>query len=166
MMDDLLITDRHEAAHILRSAERGPRVRHLLSIGDPGQDPPPGYLDHPSRKLYLQFHDIDVVPGGPWANLFRAPTMQDVEAILRFGEEIQGGLLIHCQAGISRSTAAAAVLVAARLGPGRELEAAELIRRVRPIAWPNRLLVAHGDDVLGLEGRLSAAIQEVCYDRP
>lgn len=165
MEHDLLITDRYEAAQILRSTERGGRVQHVLSIGDPGQDPPPGFAEHPARKLYLQFHDIDVVPSGPWANLFRAPQPGDVREILAFGEGVRGGLLIHCQAGISRSTAAATILVAARLGPGREDEAAAFVKQVRPQAWPNRLLVGFADELLGREGRLIEAVLRGCYER-
>lgn len=65
-------------------------------------------------------------------------------------------LLIHCMAGISRSTAAALIALVTKAG-GREMEAAEQVRRAAPHAYPNRRMVALADVLLGCEGRLIAA---------
>lgn len=66
--------------------------------------------------------------------------------------------LIHCRAGISRSTAAAFVTACA-LNPLADEEAiAVALRRVAPFARPNELLVRLGDSALAREGRMSAAI--------
>ena len=67
-------------------------------------------------------------------------------------------LLIHCYAGISRSTAAAYIAVCA-LAPERdEAEIAAALRAASPSATPNALFVAIADRLLGREGRMVAAI--------
>ena len=67
-------------------------------------------------------------------------------------------LLIHCYAGISRSTAAA-YIAACSLAPERdEVEIALALRAVSPSATPNALFVEIADRLLGRGGRMSAAI--------
>lgn len=70
-------------------------------------------------------------------------------------------ILIHCFAGISRSTASAlitATIVAPHLGP-REL--AQRLRRVSPTATPNALMIGLADTLLGHGGSLVAAVNEI-----
>ena len=70
-------------------------------------------------------------------------------------------LVIHCYAGISRSTAAA-YAVACALRPERdEAELAEELRRLAPSATPNRLFVEIADRLLGREGRMSAGVAAI-----
>ncbi|CAA2106614.1 hypothetical protein MBUL_03760 [Methylobacterium bullatum] len=67
-------------------------------------------------------------------------------------------LLIHCYAGISRSTAAA-YIAACALSPERdEAEIARALRAASPSATPNALFVEIADRLLGRGGRMSAAI--------
>jgi len=66
------------------------------------------------------------------------------------------GVLIHCYAGISRSTAGALIALALDMD-GRETEAAQILRRAAPHARPNRRIVALADEILGRRGRLVAA---------
>lgn len=67
-------------------------------------------------------------------------------------------MVIHCYAGISRSTAAA-YIAACALNPVRdEAEAAVALRRASPSATPNRLFVEIADRLLGRDGRMVAAI--------
>ena len=70
-------------------------------------------------------------------------------------------LVIHCFAGISRSTAAAFIaLCVAR--PGRdERTIAQALRSASPLATPNTHLVAIADRLLGRNGRMIAAIEEI-----
>ena len=78
-------------------------------------------------------------------------------------------LLIHCFAGVSRSTAAA-FIAACALRPERdESELAQLIRTRSPTATPNALLVALADQALGRDGRMRKAVAaigmgEMCYE--
>jgi predicted protein tyrosine phosphatase len=70
-------------------------------------------------------------------------------------------MVIHCYAGVSRSTAAA-FIAACALSPRRdEDEIAAAIRRESPTATPNARLVAVADAILQREGRMSAAIAKI-----
>ncbi len=70
-------------------------------------------------------------------------------------------LVIHCYAGISRSTAAAFIATCA-LRPDRdEAEIARDLRAASPSATPNRRLVAVADAMLGRDGRMVAAIAAI-----
>jgi predicted protein tyrosine phosphatase len=70
-------------------------------------------------------------------------------------------LVVHCYAGISRSTAGAFVTACA-LNPGRnELMIAQELRRQSVTASPNLRIVAIADRMLGRCGRMSAAIERI-----
>ena len=70
-------------------------------------------------------------------------------------------LVLHCYAGISRSTASAFAAVCA-LNPHRdEIAIARQIRAASPIASPNRLIVSLADKALGREGRMLRALDEM-----
>ncbi len=70
-------------------------------------------------------------------------------------------LVIHCYAGISRSTAAA-YIAACALAPERDEDAiAEALRAASPSATPNPLFVAIADRMLGRDGRMVAAIARI-----
>jgi predicted protein tyrosine phosphatase len=135
-------------------------VTHVLSILDPEAPVPPAFERYASvrRHWVLRFHDVS----GPIGDA-RVPEEADVEQILAFAAELQEGtpnahLLVHCHAGVSRSTAAAAILLAQR-NPGREDEAFRYVARVRPCAWPNRRMVEIADRLLRCEGRLIEGLQ-------
>lgn len=70
-------------------------------------------------------------------------------------------LLIHCWAGVSRSTAAA-FIAACSLRPHRdEAEIAKEVRVKSPTATPNPWLVAIADTMLGRNGRMITAIENI-----
>jgi predicted protein tyrosine phosphatase len=70
-------------------------------------------------------------------------------------------LVIHCYAGISRSTAAA-YIAACALAPERDEDAiADALRAASPSATPNPLFVAIADRMLGRDGRMVAAIARI-----
>lgn len=70
-------------------------------------------------------------------------------------------LVIHCYAGISRSTAAA-YIAACALAPQRDEGAiADALRTASPSATPNPLFVAIADRMLGRDGRMVAAIARI-----
>jgi predicted protein tyrosine phosphatase len=70
-------------------------------------------------------------------------------------------LLIHCFAGVSRSTAAAFVAACALSPHLCEDEIALRLRHASPTATPNARLVALGDKILGRKGRMIAAIERI-----
>jgi predicted protein tyrosine phosphatase len=94
------------------------------------------------RHLRLAFHDIVE----PMVGL-TAPDRDMMQAVLDFGRssDDQRALLIHCWAGISRSSAAA-YAVACDRNPGFERDIAIELRRRSPSATPNRLMVRLADD--------------------
>ena len=67
-------------------------------------------------------------------------------------------LLIHCHAGVSRSTAAAAILMA-QSNPGREPDMFAELERVRPRSWPNALMLRMADALLERDGALVAELR-------
>src|SRR5437588_5102277 len=92
---------------------------------------------------------------------FVAPTATHIEQVLNFvrGWNRSAPLVVHCYAGISRSTASA-FAAACALNPHRdEIAIARHIRAASPIAQPNRLIVSLADKALGREGRMLRALE-------
>ena len=141
------VVSRLEAGQILCSPGRCSEITYLVSIGD-GDDPLPEGYENAERKLRLLIADVVTEEGA---------TEEDVRRIVQLAEQLRserGTLLIHCEAGVSRSTATALIIYACWLGQGREDEAMERVIAQRPYAIPNRRMVALADDLLGLNGRL------------
>jgi predicted protein tyrosine phosphatase len=94
---------------------------------------------------------------------FVAPSEHHIEKVLAFvrGWDRSAPLVVHCYAGISRSTASA-FAAACMLNPHKdEISIARQIRAASPIASPNRLIVSLADKVLGREGRMLRALDEM-----
>ena len=91
------------------------------------------------------------------------PNEKHVEQLVRFGRDwdAKAPLLIHCWAGVSRSMAAAYIVLCDRFGPFREKEIAKSLRARAPHAYPNPLLVELADKALGRNGRMSLAIESI-----
>ena len=110
------------------------------------------------RHLWLEFSDItDPLDG------YVLPGAAHLEALLDFALawDRREPLLIHCYAGVSRSTAAAYVLACA-LDPGTsETDWAERLRDRSPTATPNARIVALADARLGRSGRMVEAIRRI-----
>lgn len=136
-------------------------VTHVLSILDPDYDDPPAFAAFPPHhRLALRFHDvIDPRPD------CLAPSRADVARLLGFGLDLihtrDPHLLIHCHAGVSRSTASAA-LILAQAWPDRPARAAlDAVVTIRPRAWPNLRILEFGDALLGRNGELVAAVAAI-----
>jgi predicted protein tyrosine phosphatase len=77
------------------------------------------------------------------------------------GWDRKAPMVIHCYAGISRSTASA-FAAACMLNPDRdERDIALRMRAASQIASPNRLLVSLADKALGRNGRMVRALDEM-----
>ena len=101
------IVPRIQASELLMSESRGPDIGCLVSIGDPGQLSPDG-MERVTQRLRLEFHDVLESSAED-----TAPCSADVERLVRFAEctaDTPRRVLVHCEAGISRSTAAALIL--------------------------------------------------------
>lgn len=141
------VASRTEAADILSSPNRCAEITCLLSIGDAQDQLPAGY-DNIQSKLRLLVADVLTEEGA---------TDGDVRRIIQLAESLRqttGKVLIHCEAGVSRSPAAALIIYAYLLGPGREREAMRRVLAQRPVAIPNRRMVQLADRMLDRGGRL------------
>jgi predicted protein tyrosine phosphatase len=75
-------------------------------------------------------------------------------------------LVIHCYAGISRSTAAAFTSVCA-LNPERsEHEIALALRKASPTAQPNVRIITLADKILARNGRMIEAVAKISPSVP
>ena len=111
-----------------------------------------------ANHLRVSMDDITEVMDG-----FVAPNEGHITQVLDFvrGWDRASPLVIHCYAGISRSTASA-FAAACMLNPDRdERDIALRIRAASPIASPNRLLVTLADKALGRGGRMVRALDEM-----
>ncbi|MET0443096.1 MAG: protein tyrosine phosphatase [Pseudorhodoplanes sp.] len=111
-----------------------------------------------ANHLRVQVDDITEVMDG-----FVAPNEGHITQVLDFarGWDRRAPLVIHCYAGISRSTASA-FAAACMLNPDRdERDIAQRIRAASPIASPNRLLVSLADRALGRNGRMVRALDDM-----
>lgn len=111
-----------------------------------------------ANHLRVQVDDITEVMEG-----FITPREEHIEQVLTFvrGWNRSAPLVVHCFAGISRSTASA-FAAACALNPHRdEFAIARQIRAASPIAAPNRLIVSLADRVLGREGRMLRALDAI-----
>jgi predicted protein tyrosine phosphatase len=110
------------------------------------------------NHLHLVMHDIAVAQDG-----MTMPGEEHVRALLDFAYrwDRTRPLVVHCYAGISRSTASA-YIIAAALAPKRdEVELARTLRFLSPTATPNPKLIAVADTLLGRDGRMVAAIEAI-----
>ncbi len=70
-------------------------------------------------------------------------------------------MVIHCFAGVSRSTAAAFIAACALMPARAESDIANELRRLSPTATPNALLVRHADALLARGGAMMAAVAAI-----
>ena len=126
---------------------------------------PPGV--DPARHLRLLIHDITKSDD---AGVL--PQSQHIQTLIDFihGWKRDGPILLHCIAGVSRSSAAALITLVT-LVPGREDEAARALRCAGPHFSPNRLMIHLADEILGTGGRLLAAYEamgpaDLCIEHP
>ncbi|WP_207455235.1 protein-tyrosine-phosphatase [Azospirillum sp. SYSU D00513] len=137
-------------------------VTHVLSILDPEREDLTAfgaYGEH--ERLELRFHDIvDPLRGQI------PPSRADVERILAFGRDLLaepggcGHLLVHCHAGVSRSTAAMTMILAQAQPDRPAADAMAEVARIRSKAWPNLRMIEFADELLGRNGALVAAVKD------
>jgi predicted protein tyrosine phosphatase len=117
----------------------------------------------PANHLVLSMDDITEPLTG-----YVVPADDHVTKLIAFaqGWDRRKALVIHCYAGISRSTAGAFV-VACALNPQRdELAIAQALRRASMTAAPNVRIVSLADRMLGRDGRMTSALQMIGAAQP
>lgn len=125
----------------------------LLRLTDRAKRP-----DHiaPENHLILGLDDIAEAVDGQIL-----PADEHVERLLAFAAkwDRKAPMVVHCFAGISRSTAAA-FTAACALNPNRdEMQIARAIRDASPTAMPNIRIVAIADRMLQRDGRMIRAVE-------
>ena len=136
--------------------EHGVRPVVTLLAPDTPSERPQGVA--PDNHLKLHFHDIVAPMDG-----HTPPSAKDAERLISFFESWDRAdpMLIHCWAGISRSTAAAYTALCLFRPDADEEALAQELRAASPSATPNRLIVSLADDVLGRGGRMVSAIARI-----
>jgi predicted protein tyrosine phosphatase len=133
-------------------------ARHILTVmGNVSKVTRPASVLE-ANHLLISMDDITEPAEG-----FVVPSETHITKALTFirGWDRAAPMVIHCYAGISRSTASA-FMAACALNPHREEVAiARQIRAASPSAYPNRLIVTLADRVLGREGRMIRALDEM-----
>lgn len=139
---------------------------HLLSVINPDMQ-----VDRPARiteenHLFLGMNDIaSPMPG------FELSTQDQVSQLIDFVKDWdqKSAMVVHCWAGVSRSTASAYIAACALRPDLSEVSLARDLREASPSATPNSRLVALADEILGREGRMTRAIASIgrgayCYE--
>ncbi|MEJ1961886.1 MAG: protein-tyrosine phosphatase family protein [Gammaproteobacteria bacterium] len=129
----------------------------VVSLLDPGFAFPELGLAYRHRHLRLHLHDVH-----EWAPGQVAPEPKHVDQLLGFlrGWQRSSPLLIHCRAGIGRSTAAAFIAACLHNPDADERTIALGLRRASSLARPNQVLIGLADAAMGRNGRMARAIEE------
>lgn len=137
---------------------RSSGASHLLSVVSENTEVPRPASISPVNHLYLGFNDIVV----PAAGLV-APGVDHIDRLLAFitGWDQTAPMLIHCWAGVSRSTAGVFIACCALNPQTDERAIAAELRLNSPKATPNARMVELADMALGRAGRMQSAIGEI-----
>jgi predicted protein tyrosine phosphatase len=153
-MSTILVTPLSEIETTIRRF----KPSHLVTLLSPEHmiDTPEGIPG--DRHLRLAVNDVAEARDGE-----TPPAVEHIEQLITFGRTwaADAPMLVHCWAGISRSTAAAYILLCDRLGPGNEIEIARALRTRAPHACPNSLMIRLADEMLEREGRMIHAVQQI-----
>ena len=152
-MTEFFICAKNEVHKRIKELE----ITHLVSLIDPN-----AHIFKPTsipleNWLQLRFEDEEDPCGSNPPNLWHA------ERILAVGKEFpdDARVLVHCHAGVCRSTAAALALWLQTNGTDKLEEGVEWLAVTRPRACPNMLLAGFFDDLLDMGGKLKAACDKI-----
>jgi len=142
----------------IEEAIRRYRPSHMVTLLSPEHMiETPGGVE-PERHLRLGLNDVADAQASEMP-----PSERHVDMLIAFGRtwDAASPMLVHCWAGVSRSMAAAYILLCDRLSPGNERDIAQAMRRRAPHAYPNPLMVKLADRALGRDGRMVVAAQMI-----
>jgi predicted protein tyrosine phosphatase len=163
---DRIIIDgvRHVAALV---KSRANNIGGVISIqtGVPDYTQPQNW--HPPKldkipQLFLTViddaHHLPEIPS--FVKLNHPAEMHHISEAIDFASKVspRKNLLIHCHAGIFRSTAIALAIIAHEYGPRKETETLQKLTLIRPRAVPSLPLVKLADDFLKRDGKLLDAV--------
>jgi predicted protein tyrosine phosphatase len=112
----------------------------------------------PQNHLVLNVDDISEPIDG-----YTAPAEEHVARLIAFAGQWDRGtpMVVHCFAGISRSSAGAFVAACAVNSARNESEIARAIRAASATARPNTRIVSIADRLLKRGGRMVRAVEEI-----
>lgn len=155
MIPFITICDKAEAQSRLLNNSKIPAA--VISIGFK-DEAPKGFCSIDDR-LRLLFDDT--IPPNEYA-----PSKSHIEDIIKFSkrahEKNAVEILIHCQSGVSRSTAAAII---ARIACGQNLYKAAMnvfYSTKNYYRWPNEHMIKLADDIFNLRGELVKTVNAYC----
>lgn len=168
-LPDIILTDVDRAGKCFVDPDMEGWIKYVISIGNPERPPPTGYKHLRCPRIRLEFDDVEVEKHKVG---YEGATFEDVLQLVNFCKRIKkdpGNVVIHCAAGVSRSSAATLVLLAVLLGTDNEVDAvahlldvkewsAEYDLRESPCGiHPNRRIVWLADGILQRKGNLLQA---------
>lgn len=127
----------------------------LVNDGTPFARPP---VVEAVNHLHVAVHDICEPAEG-----MVCPAEEHVSEYLAFMRrwDRRAPIVVHCFAGISRSTAAAFSAFCAERPDLDEAKIALRLRQRSPEATPNARIVAIADEILGRSGRMVRAVEKI-----
>jgi predicted protein tyrosine phosphatase len=145
------VTSRFQAPLIARRL----KVQKAVSLLAPWDEFPNLALEEDTAHLRLSFDDIDLPQEG-----MQPPQPEHVEKLIRFVTDWdrEKPLLIHCWAGVSRSSASAFITACLHNPDADEFEIARMMRKASDTAKPNRRLIRFADEILQRDGRMIEAV--------
>lgn len=131
---------------------------HLITVINEGTPVVRPHTIRPDRHLLLGFHDINLPIEG-----MTLPAAGHIDRLIKFVRawDRETPMVVHCFAGISRSTAGAFIAACIAAPDRDEDEVAKLIRQLSPTAHPNPVMVRLADEMLGRNGRMIRAIEAI-----
>jgi predicted protein tyrosine phosphatase len=138
------------------------RASHLLTCLHDNAVQTPITIER-ARHLRLIMHDIaEAIPD------HTPPDAQHIGRLIDFARDWGGhsAMVVHCFAGISRSTAAAFITLCAVNPDAPEALIAQRLREASPTAYPNRLMVRLADEALVRRGRMIKAVERMGRAEP
>ena len=168
-LPDIILTDVDRAGRYFIDPDMQGWIKYVISIGSPERPPPTGYGHLRCPRIRLEFDDVEVEKHKVG---YMGATFEDVLRLVNFCKRVKekpGNIVVHCAAGVSRSSAATLVLLATLLGPDQEMDtvthlvdvkewSAEHGLRDSPCGIrPNRRIVWLADGILQRKGNLLQA---------
>ncbi|MEM8937601.1 MAG: protein-tyrosine phosphatase family protein [Pseudomonadota bacterium] len=146
-----------------RVHETASRVQpaHVISLLSPGSDFPTIDILAEDDHHRVEVHDVrDETPDCV------APAASHVNGVIKFIRRwrTEAPLLVHCWAGVSRSTATAYIAACVHNPSADEGEIAMALSRASPTAFPNTRIVAFADEILGRGGRMLRGAEAICAE--
>lgn len=168
-MANIVIKSRDQAIEMLENKKYNQDVTAIVSISDPNKGTPKivKKIQDQNDKIILVLHFDDMekeMINNPRCRGWQPPQEKHIKSIIHYANDILnsgGTILCHCNAGISRSAAAAYILKCIDLGEGKEEEALSELLKNRDYIAPNRLMIELAQDIFGKNWDLLSPLDNI-----